>query len=545
MADASYDVVIVGGGNKTLITAMYLTKYAGLSVGVFEEKHELGTGWCSEESPAPGFIANHCSSAHTTEYNTLVNEDFPEWIEYGAKQIDHTLTLCTLFEEDDTCCAVYQGNVDPTQEKTAEVFARFSQRDAEKWLWLWDKMQKYWRPAVREWVWNPAQPWGQMDGMDKLLFDPESGVNPHWTVMTYPAVIAELFESIEVRMTFARVFQSMGVPPDSYGGGFTFVPLLVSGTYQCTYAGGVHTEAHAAQRVIFENGGKTFAQHRVDKILIENGKARGIRLADGTEVEAKLAVLSGVDPTQLCLELIGEDYLSQDIVGKIKRLERDWTTITWYTWALKERPKYKAENFLPDAYQCAVLFLGDKSMENIWDESNRRRMGLWPDPDKLCTLVVDHSYLTECGYAPEAKSAPLTEVFVVPGHLHDEQWWKQKEKEHAREVMSWWGKYATNMDWDNVIGYVPITPYFISKHARTWGPAGNWACIDNTPPQIGRWRPIPELADHRMPIEKLYATGTAWHPAANGWAWQGYNAYKVMAEDLGLPKPWEEKGRPY
>jgi hypothetical protein len=48
-----------------------------------------------------------------------------------------------------------------------------------------------------------------------------------------------------------------------------------------------------------------------------------------------------------------------------------------------------------------------------------------------------------------------------------------------------------------------------------------------------------------MPIEKLYATGTAWHPAANGWAWQGYNAYKVMAEDLGLPKPWEEKGRPY
>jgi hypothetical protein len=48
-----------------------------------------------------------------------------------------------------------------------------------------------------------------------------------------------------------------------------------------------------------------------------------------------------------------------------------------------------------------------------------------------------------------------------------------------------------------------------------------------------------------MPIKNLYATGAAWHPYPGAHSFQGYNVYKVMAEDFGLRKPWEEKGRPY
>ncbi|MDO8784591.1 MAG: hypothetical protein Q7J12_00080, partial [Syntrophales bacterium] len=105
--------------------------------------------------------------------------------------------------------------------------------------------------------------------------------------------------------------------------------------------------------------------------------------------------------------------------------------------------------------------------------------------------------------------------------------------------------FAPNMTWDNVIGYVPVTPFFTSKHARNWGPYGNWCVIDNSPSQVGRLRPIPELASGRMPIKNLYATGSGWHPFGNGSSCQGYNIYKVIAEDLGLKKPWEEKKRPF
>ena len=42
MADATFDAVICGGGNKSLMLAMYLTRYAGMSVGIFERRHEIG-----------------------------------------------------------------------------------------------------------------------------------------------------------------------------------------------------------------------------------------------------------------------------------------------------------------------------------------------------------------------------------------------------------------------------------------------------------------------------------------------------------------------
>ena len=57
MADTSFDVVCVGAGNKNLAFASWAAKYGGLSVGMFEERHEAGAGWSSEESPSPGFLS--------------------------------------------------------------------------------------------------------------------------------------------------------------------------------------------------------------------------------------------------------------------------------------------------------------------------------------------------------------------------------------------------------------------------------------------------------------------------------------------------------
>jgi phytoene dehydrogenase-like protein len=42
MADKTFDAVIVGGGNKALLLALYLIKYGGMSVGIFERRHEVG-----------------------------------------------------------------------------------------------------------------------------------------------------------------------------------------------------------------------------------------------------------------------------------------------------------------------------------------------------------------------------------------------------------------------------------------------------------------------------------------------------------------------
>ncbi len=49
MADKTFDAVIVGGGNKALLLALYLIKYGGMSVGIFERRHEIGGCLATEE----------------------------------------------------------------------------------------------------------------------------------------------------------------------------------------------------------------------------------------------------------------------------------------------------------------------------------------------------------------------------------------------------------------------------------------------------------------------------------------------------------------
>lgn len=546
MADESFDVVVVGGGNKALIASMYLTKYGGLKVGIFEEKHELGGGWCSEESPAPGFVANHCSHEHVDVevYHKPVYQDFPEWEEYGAKYKVHDLNMGVIFREDDSWLGYYNKFIDPNQEKTAKLISRFSEKDAETWLWFWDKTKKYIQPAVEEWFFTPAQPLGVPDPIDRLFANPESGIRPEWILMSPAQVYRDMFESPEAQCMVGRGLQSAGVAPDMYGAG-SVVFLWLAAWMACgTPVGGVHALAHASQRVILENGGKVYTMSKVDKILTENGRAKGIVLADGTEIEAKKAVLTTVDPYQLCVELIEEGLLSPDLIRRVKNLERDYTCITWYSWALHESPRYKAEAFDPDIPHVAWIHLGSKNLDDLLEENYTRRMKKWPDPQKMQLGVGDHSILDPT-YAPEGKACIMTEQFVLPATAMTEKEWKAMEKQHARDVIAKWGEYAPNMTWDNVIGYTPITPFFISRHARNWGTTGNWNVIDITPTQIGRWRPLLEIASGRMPIKNLYSTGAGWHPFGGAHSAQGYNIYKVMAEDFDLRRPWQEAGRPY
>jgi beta-carotene ketolase (CrtO type) len=133
----------------------------------------------------------------------------------------------------------------------------------------------------------------------------------------------------------------------------------------------------------------------------------------------------------------------------------------------------------------------------------------------------------------------MSEQFVLPANGMSEEQWINHKRSHAEDVIRFWQRFAPNMTWDNIIGYAAITPYDVANGLPNMGPEGCWAVIDNIPGQIGKFRPVPELARHRTPIKNLYATGSAWHPVGCGSSWQGYNCYKIIAEDLDLVKPWE------
>ena len=141
MADLTFDAVICGGGNKALVLAMYLSRYAGMSVGVFERRHEIGGGLATEETAAPGFRGNTHANILLPWYYAPLWRDFPEFWEYGGQVDQYPVGDGSVFLNNNTCLCIYSEKEDPTQERTAKEIARFSQKDAETWLRFWKLWQ--------------------------------------------------------------------------------------------------------------------------------------------------------------------------------------------------------------------------------------------------------------------------------------------------------------------------------------------------------------------------------------------------------------------
>ena len=146
---------------------------------------------------------------------------------------------------------------------------------------------------------------------------------------------------------------------------------------------------------------------------------------------------------------------------------------------------------------------------------------------------------------PEGGHTCLTETFLPAANALTEQEWLEYKKTYMEDVVREWEVYTTNMTWDNIIGCDPVMPYDTAARLINMAPWGDWSVYNIESWRSMSMRPIAEFAHHRIAnIKNLYGTGAPWGQGS-GMADAGYKAYKAIAEDLGLRKPWDEKGRPY
>jgi len=295
--------------------------------------------------------------------------------------------------------------------------------------------------------------------------------------------------------------------------------------------GGVGKVSEALQKAFLELGGEVFVSSEVSRLIIQDGKATGIELKNGSVIEAKQLVASDLSAYQTVCQLIGGDHVSPKIFRRIKNITYDRHLPVWAIFAVNELPKYKAACFNPDCGLQPRLFTAVRNAEYFATKYSAETL-LNGIASRL-SLFMHMDTIWDRTRAPEGKHIIAVEEFAPPARLLSPSQWKQFRIDFEEAVINEWQQYAPNMGRDNVIAARVVTPYDIATSLVNLheGSVDAGSLIVS---QIDRFRPIPEMYDYRTPIKNVYICSASTHPGGGVGRANSYLCFQTIAEDFKL-----------
>jgi phytoene dehydrogenase-like protein len=522
----SYDGIVIGGGHNGLILQGYLLR-AGLKVLVVERMVELGGGLDAHEDPrAPGFWHNvhsvfHRGAATLPWFRDLNMRDFD--VAYVAPDPGVSMML------PERQSLVWYADVN----RTCASIARHSRRDAETFREIHGRYQSVVRDVVFPETYAPPMPF---EAKRELLERSAAGREYlRYTRCSPEQFILEHFENDQVRAFIAFLAVMRGFEIDAEGLGFLVPGMIAWGVNPQLCKGTSHALADRLVDMVAANGGDVIEANGVERIVVEDGVARGVVLQDGTVIRASKFIASSVNPQETLLRLVGAQHLEADLAGRVDGFAYSPTTpIFAVNLSLREPPRYLSAELEPDIHHTCMYIVGLDGYQDIRDLYADCRAGNVPRKSFMngaCLTVHDPSQ------APPGGHCAFTWQ-LAPYDLADggPERWDALREEFGQRQLARWREYAPNLDERNIISMHCNTPLDIERHDPNMR-RGDWMVGELNANQALDKRPLPELSQYRTPIANLYLCGSSCHPGGNITGAPGYNAAGVIARDLGLD-PW-------
>lgn len=521
----TYDGIIVGGGHNGLTCAAYLAR-AGLNIAVVERNEVMGGGCATEELTLPGF-------KHNTHANYLFFEEGPvprdlQLGRYGLRLVYPEIQHSMVFS-DGTAVTIHRDT-----EKTAASFARFSQRDAESYLKLYDTFAVKMRPLMNQFMYSaPLTPVEAAQRVRGPLGEEMLSYAP----LSLHEAVDRNFEDERIRSVFKLFLHAIALE-NVPGLGLFFPRLLSRLTNLAIVDGGTAQVAEALCQVLREAGATLITGRHVAGIEVSEGRATGVRLADGEILQASRFVASGVDAPQT-IRLAGEDNFDASIVEGVRNYRWASHALVTLHLALNEPPRYAAAAFDPDVDQAFDVMWGVDTGREINEQFEViARGGL---PERLVGNGCCNSPFAS--YAPPGKHVAFWWPFAPYNLDGDPANWDRRKDEISEDMLKQWGRFATNLDGSNVLGAALYTPLDIERHCINMM-QGSHHVGAYLPTQIGAYRPTPELSHYRTPVEGLFLCGSSSHSGGAVTGSPGYNCANTITEDLNIGRWWEPLPQP-
>jgi phytoene dehydrogenase-like protein len=521
---ARYDAIIVGGGHNGLVTACYLAR-AKWKVLVLERRYVVG-GACVTEEVFPGFKVS------TAAY---VNSLFRPEIIRDLRLRDYGFDLV---ERDPSSFSPFLDGrylmLGPDRQMNLSEISKFSRKDAEnypKYEQMLERVASVVEPTLMQRPPNIARP-GPADllvmaklgrAMQKL--GPAMGEAVE--VLTGPArpILDRWFESEELKATLATdaiigAFASPSMPGTAYVL-FHHVMGETNGKRGVwSYVkGGMGGLTQALANAAKDLGVDIRTEAEVARILVKDGAATGVALANGDEFEAP-RVASNVDCRLTFQKMLDPKTLPADFMAAIERINYDSASMKINV-ALSALPNFTAcPGTEPGPQHRGTVHLcpDQDYIERSYDDAKYGRGSAEPIVECTIPSSVDPSV------APPGRHLMSMFVQYAPYHLKEGDWdgFKDTFADRCFDVVE---RYAPGFK-DSVIARQVLSPVDIERIFGLTG--GNIFQGSMALHQLFMFRPVPGFAGYRTPVKGLYLCGAAAHPGGGVMGAAGWNAAREM-----------------
>jgi phytoene dehydrogenase-like protein len=503
----TYDVIVIGGGHNGLTHAAYLAR-AGKKVLVLERRHVLGGAAVTEEV-FPGFKFSVCSYVVSLLRPEIIRDlDLPR---HGLEILPLDGTFTPMLSGD------YLWRVND-HGKTHREIARHSRLVAE----AYDEFGKAMQPMCHfvKPIMNmvPPDPTGfNPKDLSKLLFlarrfqklASEDRYNlVQLMTMSAADFLDQWFETDVLKATMSAsgiigTFLGVRSPGTAYVLLHHYMGEIDGAFRAWGFArGGTGGISNAIAEAAVEAGVEIRKETAVAKIIVKNGRAIGVALANGDEVYAK-AVSSSVDPRHTFIEFIDNGHLPSEFLDEVRRYKFRGSSGK-VNLALDALPDFKCMPG-PGAHLRGAISISPAVdyMERAYDDAKYGMFSRRPYIDMVIPSLTDPSV------APPGKHVLSCFVQYAPYKLKPGLNWDHLKDDFGNTVIDTVSEYAPNLK--NIILHKQVlTPLDLE---RDFGlTEGNIFQGELSLEQLFFLRPVSGFARFRTPIKNLCMCGSATHP---------------------------------
>ena len=510
-----YDAVIIGGGHNGLVSAAYLAR-AGLKTLVLEQREVLGGAAVTEEL-IPGF--------RFSVFSYVVSLLRPEIIR-DLELPKHGLDILPL---DGTFTPLREGEGPGTggdylwrvndHGRTMRELRRWSASDAEayeEYGQLMVDMARFIKPILSIVPPDPTsldpRPLLPLAGLARRfqqLTERQQAVFVQLMTMSAADFLDQWFETDPLKATMAAsgiigTYQGVRSPGTAYvllhhymgeiDGAFRAWGIPKGGT------GGVSNAIGNAARAL---GAEIRTEARVEQIRVRDGRATGVVLDGGEEIDAS-DVLSSLDSRRTFLGLLEPGTLDPAFEEEVRRFKFRGSSGK-VNMAVDRLPEFTALPGVGEHLRGAISFSPSVTeMERAYDDAKYNRFSRRPYIDMIIPTLVDPSM------APPGKHIISCFVQYAPYKLAPELGtWDDQREAFGDAVVDRIAEFAPNIR-DIILFRNVQTPLDIE---RTTGlTEGNIFQGELSLEQLFFNRPVPGYARFRTPVRDLWLCGSATHP---------------------------------